>query len=58
MKTSEKNQTNRRQLWQIEKMKSIIEERWEEVQVAVESRDFKRNRLSTIRHLINPTLKE
>lgn len=58
MNTSEQNQTNRRQIWQIEKMKSIIEERWEEVQIAVEAREFKMKSLRSIRHLVTSSLKE
>lgn len=58
MNTSEKNQTNRRQVWQIEKMKSIIEERWGEVQIAIESRNLNQKGLHNPRHLIISSFKK
>ena len=39
MKIPNKNHRNRTSLWQLEKMKTIIEDRWEEVWEIVTTRD-------------------
>ena len=39
MNIPDKNQRNRTSLWQLEKMKTIIEDRWEEVWEIVTTRD-------------------
>lgn len=58
MNTADTNSTNRRSLWQIEKMRNIIEERWEEVSLAVEAREFGLRSLHSKNRLITSTLKK